>query len=169
MVAHADSLEKASHRKADGVRWMTAGSGIVHREMPSGNATGQMHGFQRWANLPVSLKMTAPRCQDVDTAHIREIIDGDGTRVKTGIGEFWGRKGPVDGMAADPLYPDIEVPAGLPMRFRINTYRNSFACVFKGKRCICACRCLAGKGNHGPQAQYSRHVGQPDIDAVWRA
>jgi redox-sensitive bicupin YhaK (pirin superfamily) len=111
---------------------MTAGSGILHQEMPFGNAKGQMHGFQLWGNLPSSLKMTAPRYQDVQGKEIPEIIDDDGTRVKVIVGEFWGKRGPVDGIAADPQYLDVYVPAGVKKTFRIDTYRRAFAYVFDG-------------------------------------
>ena len=114
------------------VQWMTAGSGILHQEMPFGNAKGQMHGFQLWGNLPSSLKMTAPRYQDVQGKDIPEIIDDDGTRVKVIVGEFWGKTGPVDGIAADPQYLDVYVPAGVRKTFKIDTYRRAFAYVFEG-------------------------------------
>ena len=71
-----------------------------------------MHGFQLWANLPSSLKMTAPRYQDIPAADIPEIIDDDGTRVRVVSGEFWGKRGPVEGVAADPRYLDVSVPPG---------------------------------------------------------
>jgi hypothetical protein len=100
--------------------------------MPKGNANGQMHGFQLWANLPSSLKMTAPRYQDVQGKDIPEIIDNDGTRVKVIVGNFWGKSGPVDGIAADPQYLDIYVPAGLKKTFKVDTYRKAFAYVFEG-------------------------------------
>ena len=129
-VEHSDSLGNTGNLKAGDIQWMTAGSGILHQEMPTGNARGQMHGFQLWANLPGSLKMTAPRYQDVSAKEIPEVIDDDGTRVKIVIGEFWGKRGPVDGIAADPLYLDIRVPAGLKKRFKVDTYRNTFAYVF---------------------------------------
>ena len=131
-VEHSDSLGNTGTLGAGDVQWMTAGSGILHQEMPQGNAHGQMHGFQLWANLPSSLKMTAPRYQDVKGADIPEIIDDDGTRVKVIIGEFWGRRGPVDGIAADPQYLDIFVPAGVKKTFKIDTYRRAFAYVFDG-------------------------------------
>ncbi len=131
-VEHGDSLGNVGTLGAGDVQWMTAGSGIMHQEMPKGNANGQMHGFQLWANLPGSLKMTAPRYQDVEGTHIPEVIDDDGTRVKVITGEFWGKRGPVDGIAADPLYLDIFVPAGLRKRFKVDTYRNTFAYVFDG-------------------------------------
>ncbi len=131
-VEHGDSLGNHGTLGAGDVQWMTAGSGIVHQEMPKGNTTGQMHGFQLWANLPASLKMTAPRYQDVKGKDIPEITDDDGTSVKVIIGSFWGKTGPVDGIAADPQYLDITVPAGLRKRFRIDTYRRAFAYVFQG-------------------------------------
>ena len=132
-VEHADSLGNTGNLKAGDIQWMTAGSGILHQEMPTGNARGQMHGFQLWANLPGHLKMTAPRYQDVEAKEIPEVIDDDGTRVKVVIGEFWGQRGPVDGIAADPLYLDISVPAGRKKRFKVDTYRNTFAYVFNGQ------------------------------------
>lgn len=132
-VEHSDSLGNTGSLGAGDIQWMTAGSGILHQEMPTGNARGQMHGFQLWANLPGSLKMTAPRYQDVEATEIPEIVDDDGTVVKVVIGEFWGKRGPVDGIAADPLYLDIRVPAGLKKRFKVDTYRNTFAYVFDGQ------------------------------------
>jgi redox-sensitive bicupin YhaK (pirin superfamily) len=131
-VEHGDSLGNRGTLGAGDVQWMTAGSGILHQEMPRGNAEGQMHGFQLWANLPSHLKMTAPRYQDVKSADIPEIIDDDGTRVKVITGSFWGRRGPVDGIAADPLYLDISVPPGRRRSFRVDTYRRAFAYVFAG-------------------------------------
>ena len=131
-VDHGDSLGNAGSLGAGDVQWMTAGSGILHQEMPKGNARGQMHGFQLWANLPSGLKMTAPRYQDVKGGDIPEVIDDDGTRVKVIVGSFWGKTGPVDGIAADPQYLDIFVPAGRRKTFRIDTYRRAFAYVFEG-------------------------------------
>lgn len=131
-VEHGDSLGNHGTLGAGDVQWMTAGSGILHQEMPSGNAQGQMHGFQLWANLPASLKMTAPRYQDVKAGDIPEIIDDDGTRVKVIIGSFWGRRGPVEGIAADPQYLDIWVPPMVKKSFKIDTYRRAFAYVFNG-------------------------------------
>jgi redox-sensitive bicupin YhaK (pirin superfamily) len=131
-VAHGDSLGNTGMLGAGDVQWMTAGSGILHQEMPRGNAAGQMHGFQLWANLPSSLKMTAPRYQDVTAPDIPEVIDDDGTRVRVIVGEFWGRRGPVDGIAADPQYLDISVPPGVKKTFKVDTYRRSFAYVFAG-------------------------------------
>ncbi len=131
-VEHGDSLGNHGTLGAGDVQWMTAGSGIMHQEMPKGNAQGQMHGFQLWANLPSSLKMTAPRYQDVQSKEIPEIIDDDGTRVRIIIGTFWGKRGPVDGIAADPQYLDISVPCGVRKVFRVDTYRRAFAYIFEG-------------------------------------
>ncbi|WP_413874362.1 pirin family protein [Albidovulum sp.] len=131
-VEHGDSLGNHGRLGAGDVQWMTAGSGILHQEMPQGNARGQMHGFQLWANLPSRLKMTAPRYQDVKSAEIPEITDDDGTVVRVIIGSFWGKKGPVDGIAAEPQYLDISVPAGRRKTFRVDTYRRAFAYVFEG-------------------------------------
>jgi len=131
-VEHSDSLGNSGKLGAGDIQWMTAGSGIMHKEMPSGNNKDQMHGFQLWANLPGSLKMTAPRYQDVEAKEIPEVIDDDGTRVKIITGSFWGKTGPVDGIAADPLYLDVFVPAGRKKQFTVDTYRNTFAYVFEG-------------------------------------
>jgi len=131
-VDHGDSLGNEGTLGAGDVQWMTAGSGILHQEMPKGNIVGQMHGFQLWANLPSSLKMTAPRYQDVKSADIPVIIDDDGTKVKVVVGEFWGKRGPVDGIAADPQYLDISVPPGVTKTIKIDTYRRAFAYVFSG-------------------------------------
>lgn len=131
-VEHGDSLGNRGILSGGDVQWMTAGSGILHQEMPLGNARGQMHGFQLWANLPSALKMTAPRYQDVKSADIPVIQDDDGTVVKVIVGDFWGKRGPVDGIAADPQYLDVYVPAGRRKTFRVDTYRRAFAYVFEG-------------------------------------
>ena len=132
-VDHADSLGNTGRLGAGDVQWMTAGSGIMHQEMPRGNASGQMHGFQLWANLPRDLKMTDPRYQDVAAKEIPEIIDDDGTRVRVVTGKFWGKRGPVDGIAADPQYLDVFVPAGVKKTLPVDTYRRAFAYVFEGQ------------------------------------
>jgi redox-sensitive bicupin YhaK (pirin superfamily) len=131
-VDHGDSLGNAGTLGAGDVQWMTAGRGILHQEMPRGDAQGRMHGFQLWANLPSSMKMTAPRYQDVKAADIPEVIDDDGTRVRVICGEFWGRRGPVDGIAADPRYLDVFVPPGRRKTLKVETERHAFAYVFEG-------------------------------------
>jgi len=131
-VDHGDSLGNTGTLGAGDVQWMTAGSGILHQEMPRGNASGQMHGFQLWGNLPAAQKMVAPRYQDVRGTEIPEVIDDDGTRVKVIVGSFWGKTGPVDGIAADPQYLDVTIPAGVRKTLKIDTYRRAFAYVFEG-------------------------------------
>ena len=131
-VEHGDSLGNTGNLGAGDVQWMTAGSGIMHQEMPKGNASGQMHGFQLWANLPSAMKMTQPRYQDVGAKEIPEIVEDDGTRVRVIVGEFWGKRGPVDGIAADPQYLDIYVPPGVKKSFPVDLYRKAFAYVFEG-------------------------------------
>jgi len=102
-VAHGDSMGNNGVIGAGDVQWMTAGSGIIHQEMPKGDHAGRMHGFQLWGNLPSSLKMTAPRYQEVKSVEIPEITDDDGTHVRVVCGSFWGKTGPVEGVAADPI------------------------------------------------------------------
>ena len=131
-VDHGDSLGNAGTLGAGDVQWMTAGSGIMHQEMPKGDEGGRMHGFQLWANLPSSLKMTAPRYQDIKAQEIPEEIDDDGTAVRVICGEFWGKSGPVDGVAADPRYLDISVPPGKRKTLKVETERHAFAYVFAG-------------------------------------
>ncbi|MEL7026244.1 MAG: pirin family protein [Pseudomonadota bacterium] len=131
-VEHGDSLGNQGTLGPGSVQWMTAGSGILHQEMPHGNAAGQMHGFQLWANLPASVKMTAPRYQDIQGADIPTVTDDDGTAVKIIIGDFWGQSGPVDGIAADPLYLDVSVPPNTRKVLKVDTYANTFAYVFAG-------------------------------------
>ncbi|HKV07611.1 MAG TPA: pirin family protein [Thermoanaerobaculia bacterium] len=131
-VEHGDSLGNQGALGAGDVQWMTAGRGIIHQEMPRGDEAGRMHGFQLWANLPSSLKMTAPRYQDVRGTDIPEVTDDDGTRARVICGSFWGATGPVDGIAAEPRYLDIWVPPGLKKSLPVETTRHAFAYVFAG-------------------------------------
>lgn len=131
-VDHSDSLGNAGTLGPGSVQWMTAGSGILHQEMPTGDELGRMHGFQLWANLPASLKMTSPRYQDIEGKDIPEVIDDDGTTVRVVVGQFWGQTGPVDGIASDPQYLDITVPPNTRKVLPVDTYRSAFAYVFDG-------------------------------------
>ncbi len=131
-VAHGDSLGNRGEMGPGDIQWMTAGRGILHQEMPRGDAQGRMHGFQLWANLPASLKMTAPRYQDISSADVPEVTDDDGTHVRIVCGEFWGKQGPVEGVAADPRYLDISVPPGRRRRIPVEASRHAFAYVFAG-------------------------------------
>ena len=131
-VSHGDSLGNAGTLGAGDVQWMTAGSGILHQEMPKGDPRGRMHGFQLWANLPASLKMTTPRYQDVTSKDIPVVTDDDGTTVRVVCGDFWGQRGPVEGVAADPRYLDVFVPPGRKKTLPVETTRHAFAYVFEG-------------------------------------
>jgi quercetin 2,3-dioxygenase len=131
-VDHGDSLGNRGTLGAGDVQWMTAGSGILHQEMPQGDPQGRMHGFQLWANLPASLKMTAPRYQDIPSAAVPSITDDDGTVVRVICGDFWGKRGPVEGVSADPRYLDVWVPPGRRKSLPVETDRHAFAYVFEG-------------------------------------
>jgi redox-sensitive bicupin YhaK (pirin superfamily) len=131
-VEHGDSLGNVGKMGPGDVQWMTAGSGILHQEMPHGDAQGRMHGFQLWANLPSSLKMTTPRYQDIPAIEIPEVVDDDGTRVRVICGDFWGKRGPVDGTAAEPRYLDVFVPPGKRKVLPVERGRHAFAYVFEG-------------------------------------
>ena len=131
-VDHGDSLGNRGSLGAGDIQWMTAGSGILHQEMPKGDQAGRMHGFQLWSNLPASLKMTAPRYQDVLGKDVPEVVDDDGTSVRIVCGSFWGKSGPVEGVAADPRYLDIFVPPGVRKVLPVETSNHAFAYVFQG-------------------------------------
>ena len=131
-VNHGDSLGNSGALGAGDVQWMTAGSGILHQEMPKGDARGRMHGFQLWANLPSALKMTHPRYQDIPSAAVPEVTDDDGTKVRIIVGSFWGQTGPVDGVASEPRYLDISVPPGKRKTLPVGKSRHAFAYVFEG-------------------------------------
>ena len=131
-VEHGDSLGNRGSLGAGDVQWMTAGRGILHQEIPKGDAGGRMHGFQLWANLPSSLKMTEPRYQDVEAKDVPEVVDDDGTCVRIIVGQFWGKTGPVDGVAADPRYLDVSVPPGTSRTLPVDRVHHAFAYVFEG-------------------------------------
>lgn len=160
-VEHGDSLGNKGKMTAGDVQWMTAGSGILHQEMPKGDALGRMHGFQLWANLPSSLKMTAPRYQDIPSNAIPEITDDDGTQVRVICGEFWGKKGPVEGVAADPNYLDISVLPNKQKRLKVDITRNAFAYVFAGSGTF--------RDASDPKAVLTEQVAQPEAAPVYDA
>ena len=136
-VEHGDSMGNKGVITSGDIQWMTAGSGIIHQEMPKGDTKGRMHGFQLWANLPSALKMTTPRYQGIESKDIPEITDDDGTHVRLVCGDYWGKKGPVDGIAANPVYIDVSVPAGKSKSLPIDTRNNAFAYVFAGSGKFC--------------------------------
>jgi hypothetical protein len=136
-VDHGDSLGNSGTIASGDVQWMTAGSGIIHQEMPKGDPRGRMHGFQLWANLPSSLKMAPPRYQEVKSSEIPTVTDDDGTQARIVCGTFWGTRGPVDGIAADPTYVDVTIPPGKRKTLAVETTRHAFAYVFEGSAKFC--------------------------------
>lgn len=160
-VDHGDSLGNRGKLTSGAVQWMTAGSGILHQEMPKGDAQGRMHGFQLWANLPSSLKMTHPHYQDIPSSAVPEVTDDDGTHVRIICGEFWGKKGAADAVAADPTYVDISVPPNRRKRLKIDTTRNAFAYVFAGEGTF--------RDASDPRAVLTDNVGQPEAAPVYDA
>jgi len=105
-VEHGDSMGNKGVISSGDVQWMTAGSGIIHQEMPQGDAKGRMYGFQLWANLPASQKMMDPRYQDVKSAQIPEVVTEDGTTIRIICGQVNDEQGPVRDIVIDPEYLD---------------------------------------------------------------
>jgi redox-sensitive bicupin YhaK (pirin superfamily) len=136
-VEHGDSMGNKGAIGAGDIQWMTAGRGIIHQEMPKGDPDGRMHGFQLWANLPSSLKMTAPRYQDVKAKDVPRAEDDDGTTVRVVCGSYRGIAGPVDDVFAKPVYLDVTVPAGRRKVFPVETTSHAFAYVFAGEGKFC--------------------------------
>ena len=153
-VEHGDSLGNKGKMTAGDVQWMTAGSGILHQEMPRGDDNGRMHGFQLWANLPASLKMTDPRYQDIPSSAIPEVTEDDGTRARVICGEFWGKRGPVEGVAADPAYVDISVAPNTRKHIKVDITRNAFAYVFAGSGTF--------RDASEPRAVLTEHTAEPE-------
>jgi len=131
-VEHGDSIGNRGVISPGDIQWMTAGSGIIHQEMPQGDSEGRMYGFQLWANLPAALKMTAPRYQGILAADVPVVRDDDGMEVRIVCGRFGNTSGPVEGVAANPTYLDVSIPAGKTKRFPVDVAHNAFAYVFSG-------------------------------------
>jgi quercetin 2,3-dioxygenase len=158
-VEHGDSLGNHGTLGAGDIQWMTAGSGIIHQEMPKGDPQGRMHGFQLWGNLPSSLKMTTPRYQDVNGGHIPAVTDDDGTHVRVVCGEFWGKRGPVDGIATEPQYLDVSVPPNKRKTLPVEVTRHAFAYVFAGSGTF--------RDASGPRPVLTDTTGDVDDNAVY--
>ncbi|MDE2125607.1 MAG: pirin family protein [Armatimonadetes bacterium] len=154
-VEHGDSMGNRGAISPGDIQWMTAGRGIIHQEMPKGDEAGRMHGFQLWANLPSSQKMVAPRYQEVKSAEIPEITDDDGTKARLVCGSFWGKRGPVTGIAADPVYVDVSVPPGMRKTLPVETTSHAFAYVFAGSGKFC--------NSSGPLAVPTEGIGWADV------
>ncbi len=131
-VEHGDSIGNSGEITVGDVQWMTAGSGIIHQEMPKGDSAGRMGGFQLWANLPASQKMTPPRYRDVKSDQIPEVTLENGTTVRIICGEAYGTQGPVQEVFIDPAYLDIHIPPGQVMTHPTPGGHTVFAYVIDG-------------------------------------
>ncbi|MEJ2657181.1 MAG: pirin family protein [Desulfobacterales bacterium] len=136
-VEHGDSLGNKGIISSGDVQWMTAGSGIIHQEMPKGDGNGRMYGFQLWANLPSRQKMMDPRYRDVVEDQIPEVKLADGTIIKIISGEVSGIKGPVQDIVIDPEYIDVTVPSGSDFRHPTKQGHTVFAYVIDGRGYFC--------------------------------
>ena len=160
-VEHGDSLGNSGVIGPGDVQWMTAGRGIIHQEMPKGDAAGRMHGFQLWANLPASLKMMQPRYQGITAAEIPVVSDDDGAEVRVVCGSYRDTSGPVDGVAAAPIYLDVSVPPRTSKVLPVEASRHAFAYVFAGAGSFCDAA--------GPLAVPTEPVGWADTTPPARA
>jgi redox-sensitive bicupin YhaK (pirin superfamily) len=132
-VEHGDSMRNAGVIGPGDVQWMTAGSGIIHQEMPKGRRDGLLAGFQLWANLPASLKMMNPRYRGVTSGEIPEVALEGGAKAKIVAGQVGGVRGPVRDIVTDPEYLDISVPAGSQLSHRVRPGHTALAYVIEGK------------------------------------
>ena len=131
-VEHGDSLGNKGIISAGDVQWMTAGSGIVHQEMPKGDAAGAMHGFQLWANLPAGRKMMAPRYNDITAENIPEVALADGVRIKVIAGTVGQTSGPMTDIVINPELMDCTVPDGVTYVHRTGPDYTAFIYVIGG-------------------------------------
>lgn len=136
-VEHGDSLGNKGIIGSGDVQWMTAGSGIIHQEMPKGDKQGRMYGFQLWANLPARDKMINPKYRDIKSSQIPEVTLSNGTIIKIICGEVSGVKGPVDDIVIEPEYLDISVPANIEFTHLTKQGHRVFAYVIDGEACFC--------------------------------
>jgi redox-sensitive bicupin YhaK (pirin superfamily) len=136
-VEHGDSLGNKGVIAAGDVQWMTAGSGIIHQEMPQGDPDGRMYGFQLWANLPKARKMMEPRYREVKDRQIPAVVLKDGTRIRIICGRVQDQQGPVRDIVTDPEYLDVTVPAGSEFRHPTRRGHTVFAYVIEGRGYFC--------------------------------
>ncbi len=132
-VEHGDSMGHKGIISLGDVQWMTAGSGIIHQEMPKGDKKGLMWGFQLWANLPAKMKMMDPRYRDVGKATIPEVKLKDGTVIKIICGKLDKVQGPVRDIVIDPEYLDVSMPANTQFLHKVKTGHTVFSYIFEGE------------------------------------
>lgn len=140
LVEHADSMGNTGIIGAGDVQWMTAGSGIIHQEMPKESPTGTMWGFQFWANLPAGQKMMPPRYREVKAIDIPEVTLENGVKVKVVAGEVAGVQGPVRDIVIEPAMLDITVPPGTTFSYSTPPDHTVFAYVLEGSSYFDDCR-----------------------------
>jgi hypothetical protein len=131
LMRHRDSTGAEGLLKPGGVQWMTAGRGIIHSEMPE-QTEGEMSGFQLWVNLPAARKMCEPRYQDIDPEDVPLLSRDDGVQIKIIAGTVDGVEGPVVGIDIEPLYVDVNLPAGTTFQQTVPVGHTVFIYVFKG-------------------------------------
>jgi len=136
-VEHGDSMGNKGVIGAGDVQWMTAGSGIIHQEMPKGDDAGRMGGFQLWANLPASHKMMGPRYREVKAHQMPEVAAGSGVKIRIICGDVRGTVGPVRDIVTEPAYLDVTVPAKTEFVHLTPAGHTVFAYVIEGKACFC--------------------------------
>jgi quercetin 2,3-dioxygenase len=136
-IEHRDSLGNGGVISSGDVQWMTAGSGIIHQEMPRGDGRGAMYGFQLWANLPAADKMMDPRYRGLTSAEIPEVRRPNGVAAKVIAGTIGGVTGPVRDVVTAPEYLDVTVPAGATFSHPVTRGHTAFAYVIGGKGQFC--------------------------------
>jgi len=136
-VEHGDSMGNKGIISSGDLQWMTAGSGIIHQEMPKGDSVGKMHGFQLWANLPASYKMMDPRYRDVKSEHIPEVVLRNGTKIKIISGTLGNHQGPVKDIVIEPEYLDITVLGKSEYSHQTKPGLTVIAYVIEGKGYFC--------------------------------
>lgn len=136
-VEHGDSMGNKGVITSGDTQWMTAGSGIIHQEMPRGDDNGVMEGFQLWANLPKSHKMMDPRYRDVKSAQVPEVVLKNGAKIRIICGTVDGKQGPVRDIVTDPEYLDVTVPAHSEFVHTTKRGHTAFAYVIDGKGLFC--------------------------------
>lgn len=132
-VEHGDNMGNNGTIGPGDVQWMTAGSGIIHQEMPKAGPTGHMGGFQLWANLPASQKMMAPRYRDVKSSEIPLVKRDSGVTIRVICGKVGGIEGPVKGIVTDPEYLDITLPPRTTLLHPVASGYSLFAYLFDGQ------------------------------------
>jgi len=165
-VEHGDSMGNKGVISAGDVQWMTAGSGIVHQEMPQGDRKGHMFGFQLWSNLPRKDKMMDPRYQEVKQAEIPSVKTPEGATVRIVAGEVAGVRGPVRDIVSDPEYLDVSIPAGKSFSHSTNADHTVFAYVFEGEGVFDGAKGAYGDGTlvlYGPGSQIDVRTDQRPV------